>query len=110
MSTHTAQYVLLGVCLPYDNNSYEAYEAFAESMYDKTPRPGMVTIYDGRDGRYIFIGKILYRSDMDSVLDGPIDLSNAADPTTVELLSQLITITFEIEEPDIRVWFFTHYS
>lgn len=107
MSTQRAQYILLGVKLPYDNDTYESYEADADDP--RAPiRPALSTVYDGRDGRFIFIGKVLHRS-FEDVLDGPIDLSAATQPLLHAILAQLITTTYGLSDPDIRLWFFTLY-
>lgn len=109
MSTHQTQYLMLGVKIPYNNDTYERYEADHDNPW-KPPKSGLATIYDGRDGRFIFIGKILERSEIDGVIDGPIELSERQHPALIEILSQLITKSYGIITPDIRLWFFTLYT
>lgn len=80
MSTRFNQYVVLGAKLPYENNTYERFEKFEDNGYEKVKsHSGLTSLYDGRDGRYIIVGTVLSRSEVDETLDGPLELN--ADST-----------------------------
>lgn len=108
MSVRTNQYVIYGVRLDYDSVDkfwYDKYEDYIDSGYgDLTEKNGLTVIFDGMNGHYIFIGKVIARSDIDEPLYGVTLLEPPATP-----LGSLIYQYFGVEDPDPKLWLVTHY-
>jgi hypothetical protein len=100
---------LLGVKVSGDSR-YEKFESYIDHGHEKeiTRKNGLTAIYDGMNGKYILVGRVLERSSMDQPLDGPIEMK-VPDWTTVELLRGLLATEFGIENADVQLWFVTHY-
>jgi len=61
MSVRKTDYVLVGVKLTFltDREDFDPYE---ENVYDSSISKELVSISDGMDGRYTFIGKVLQKA------------------------------------------------
>lgn len=110
MSVNTNQYIILGVKIPYPKESESLYEnltEYSDNGYKPVKQKDSLTaIFDGMNGEYVFIGKVIVRSDANETLDGPVELSYS--PEVAVLLGQLIKEKFGIEE-EVKLWFVTHY-
>ncbi|HCF6944052.1 TPA: hypothetical protein NIJ01_006300 [Pseudomonas aeruginosa] len=113
MSVQSNTYVLVGVKLDYDHFAEEEFdelEIYRDSAYNGIcHHNGLCLIDDGMGGEYCFIGRVLAKSidengegicPTDCTTDGSIVVAEVAD-----LLKQ----HFCLDEPDVRVWAFTHY-
>ena len=110
MSTQSNQYLMLAVRIPYNNDTYQKYEKYEDSPYKGIQHyKGLAVKYDGRDGRYIFIGRVLQKSEEGSVIAGPIAIE-PADSTLVETVKALIETQFGIIDADVKLWLFEHLS
>lgn len=111
MSVNTNQYIILGVKIPYlidrEGSLYDKVREYDDNGYKPVHRKdGLTAILDGMNGNYIFIGKVIVRSDVNESIDGPIELSYNQE--IADLLSQLIKEKFGIKE-EVKLWFVTHY-
>lgn len=117
MSSQSNTYVMVGVKLTHDTLSeeqlYGEFEPYMDSAFEGIHHHnGLCMIADGMGGRYIFIGRVLAKSDDQNGnygLNKPLDLDEAS---TIKLrleVENLIAEQFTIEEPDVRDWVFTHY-
>lgn len=68
MSTYINQYFIYGISVPYNwhkewenNTGNDFHETFEEFMEDN--HENVHCLFDGRDGRYLIIGKILEKTD-----------------------------------------------
>lgn len=114
MSVGTNQYLIMGVKLPYDKDvPYEIFEDYIDNGYkpDIIHKNGLACIYDGMNGEYVMLGRIVAKSPLDEVLDGPY----CCDPVggeREELIAGLINLSFphiDVVTSDIKTWFLTHY-
>lgn len=114
MSVSTNQYLILGVKLPYEREtSYEDFEPYIDNGYkpDIIHKNGLACIYDGMNGNYIMLGRIIEKSPRDEQIDGPYCME-AVDPERAEFISGLINLSFPkivVSAQDIKLWIVTHY-
>lgn len=108
------QYLIVGIKLPNHNElSYEMVEEYLDNGYKKDVihKNGLSCIYDGMNGKYTVIGRIVYKSDIDQPLEGAFCLGNV-DKVQAELIASLISLSFpsiKVVPDDIKQWFVTHY-
>lgn len=122
MSTQTNQYLIYGVRKPFEwseewearegRDFYDTFESFMEdSAFSKevTHKDGIFCIFDGRDGRFILIGRVICKSQDGGLLaeDGPLSLPDFTS-LEVELLKDSIERNFGIREP-LNFYFVTLY-
>jgi hypothetical protein len=107
---------MLGVKLPFPKESdglHARFEAYDDNGYQPVKEyQGLTACFDGMNGRYIFVGKVLARSEINENLDGPLDLEEYTGPSTKwfrESIAALISLQFGIQNPEVKLWFFTHY-
>lgn len=113
MSVSTNQYIFIGVKLPYKNDTYELYEDYQDNGYKAEIKHhnGLAVIYDGMNGKYILVGSILLKSELNRELDVVYQFKEL-DPVLKEMLAALINTHFpghDVEPVDIGTWFVTHY-
>jgi len=103
---------MFGVKLPFEKgeSSCDKYEPYLDSPFDGIRHHnGLCVIDDGMNGEYTFIGRVLAKTKDGKHLDGPFDCSTEMSVTDKDMLSALIETQFGIENPEIKLWFFTHY-
>jgi len=114
MSVATNQYLILGVKLPYKGEShYEDFEDYIDNGYKSEilHKNGLACVYDGMDGKYIMLGRIIEKSPVDERIDGPFCFY-PVDPEKADLTAGLINLSFPkivVSAQDIKLWFLTHY-
>lgn len=114
MSTSTQQYIIQGVRIPYKNDTYELYEDYIDDLRTDliTHHNGLRVLYDGRNGEYIVIGRIIAKSARYETIDGPFRIPDI-DVTQAEMVAALINSNFPGHDidplVDISTWFVTHY-
>jgi hypothetical protein len=114
MSTSTTQYIITGVNLPIGkDDEYEIYEPFMDNGHDTAikHKNGIAVIYDGFNGKFLLIGRIKHKSEMNQPLDGPYSFSTVGIDDA-EMLCGLINLSFpnlKIEPMDINTWLVTKY-
>jgi hypothetical protein len=114
MSVSTNQYLLLGVKLPYQGEDFSKLtEEYEDNGYkdEIKHKNGLVVITDGMSGEYCFVGRLLEKSVINTMLNGPVLFR---EPTFIEAgaMYELIRETFpmlEFGSDSIATWFFTHY-
>ncbi len=125
MSTQINQYLMYGILLPYsfhkewekENNDdfYEKFEEFIEdSSYDSKVNhvEGIHCLFDGRDGRFIIIGRVIAKSKDGELLGCETAITIMDDKFTElekELLSTSIKRNFGITGV-LKYHFVTVYS
>lgn len=115
MGVSTNQYLILGVKLPYDKAvPYETFEDYIDSGYksDIIHKNGLACIFDGMNGKYVMLGRILEKSRLNEMLDGPY-CWEPVDPERADLIAGLISLSFPhitVVPSDIKTWFVTHYQ
>lgn len=102
MSTQVNTYVILGVRLPYVNDTYEKYEKYMDDAFNPRQQ-GLVVLYDGRDGRYIIIGHVVAVTDEGGSFDDVIEI----EPPKEKLLKSIaaeIKAHFGLENQKIKYY------
>lgn len=102
MSTQMNTYVLYGVVLPYtkdprwdqsradsidDNSSYMAMEPFMDSAFqidDVNAQRGITVLFDGRDGDYIAVGRVIAKTHNHCGFNEPVSVS--ADAALLDMV------------------------
>jgi hypothetical protein len=114
MSVVTNQYLILGVKLPYDKAvPYETFEDFIDNGYkpDIIHKNGLACIFDGMNGKYVMLGRIIEKSPLNHPLDGVFCLE-PVDKERAEFITSLINLSFPhltVDVSEIKQWFVTHY-
>jgi len=123
MSTQVNQYFMYGICLPYNwHKEWESetgkdfHDTFDEFMQDNAferkvnHKEGIFCLFDGRDGRYIIIGRVLEKSDDDFRYLGsnkPITIPNLTD-IEKEYIQNSVKKYFNLDK-EFNFYFVTHY-
>ncbi|HHK4951245.1 TPA: hypothetical protein ACQT04_006172 [Pseudomonas aeruginosa] len=120
MSVQSNTYVLVGVKLNYqefkdrylgdDEEGYYQYvDPYSDSSYKGIQHhDGLCVIFDGMSGEYVFIGRVLAKS-IDEHGEG-IQITECTVTAGLRAeVSDLLVKHFELAEPDVRIWAFTHY-
>lgn len=109
MSVRRNDYVVVGVKLPWSDDVYGLLE---NDHYDNGYKPeitehnGLTMIADGMDGKYIIVGKVLAKSmDYDGL---PMTECRATDIMRCKVKTA-VRETLNIDDPEVRVWAFTHW-
>lgn len=122
MSVQVNQFLMWGLRMPYDWHKQwekdkdadfcETFESFMDdSAFEPTVKhkDGIFCLFDGKNGKYIFIGRVLAKSkDRELIGDeGPIELN---PPTEIEkeFIRNAVVKNFGIYG-DFRLWLITHY-
>lgn len=123
MSVQQKQYLIIGVNLPFDyfnhlNNdddfdTYSFLEDYMISNYDQTYDKELSCLFDGMNGKYIIIGKIIahaYEHSYDYAIDF-LNLSETLEQHKNTFLEVQLNIKehFNIE-PKLSMLLITHYS
>ena len=108
MGTTQTHYVMFAVRLPFpkDDALYEPYE---DNGYSRiiTIHNGLTIVSDGMNSGYMFIGKVLSKG-LDYEGLEITDCSPCSDEERKRVVS-IIKDKFNIENPEVRVWAFTHF-
>lgn len=111
MSVQVNTYIAFGVLLPFDTLSeddYDKYEPYMDSAFKGIHHHnGLCVIRDGMNGKYVIIGRVLAKSKVYENFDSP--MTPNVTPTEIELVGSLITSQFGIENPEVKLWIFSHY-
>ncbi|HID9808664.1 TPA: hypothetical protein ACXI3M_006725 [Pseudomonas aeruginosa] len=112
MSVQSNTYVLVGVKLPFEHfneDQRESHEAYTDrSRKGIHHHNGLCVIDDGMNGEYCFIGRVLAKS-IDADGEG-LPITECTVPAGLRAeVSDLLVEHFELSEPDVRLWAFTHY-
>lgn len=123
MSTQINQYFMYGILVPYDwykewekKSGKDFHDTFNEFMNDNAydtiikHKDGIFCLFNGRDGRYIIIGKVLEKTEDDDPFLGngnPLVVPEIeiADKAEIE---NAVYRYFELEG-DFHYYFVTHY-
>lgn len=111
MSTNYNQYIILGIKVPFDSFTYEQLEDYGDNGYKEETgqNEGITAIFDGMNGKYIIIGKVLYKSEINEPLEGIIDL-NVQDDFEEARIAVKLNLLFKINySNDVKLWLVTHW-
>ena len=114
MSVSFNQYLMLGIKRPIEKGTlYEVYEDYIDNGYkpDIIHKNGLSCIYDGMDGKYIILGRIIQKSRLNQPLDGVFTI-DPVDVERAELIAGLINLSFPmvpVHFSEMKFWFVTHY-
>lgn len=117
MSVRTNQYLIQGVKLPYNSHQsrYDDYEPYFDDGRSLVIKPykGLNVIFDGMNGKFIIIGRIIVKAVIDESIAGPIKIPEI-DSNTADMIANLINVSFpdpdiNFEAVDIGTWIVTHY-
>lgn len=108
MSTQINQYLIYGARLDYkDYPDSEMFEKFLDSAFDDVMNPGgLHCLFDGMDGKYIYIGRCFAKSKNHAHLDSR-EIAPVS-PDIAEMTRLLIKAELGIEAP-MAFHFVTHY-
>jgi hypothetical protein len=126
MSTQTNQYLMWGVSLPYEwheewekqhgkpGGFYDQFEDFMDdSAFESTVKhkDGIFCAFDGRDGRFILIGRVIAKAKDGDLLGEGAPLSvPPLTPLEQELIKNSVERHFGIPATaDYRHWLFTQF-
>ena len=123
MSVQTNQYLMYGISKPFQfvkdwekETGKDFYETFEDYMDDSAfkkdihHKDGIFCLFDGMNGKYIIIGRVLYKGTDDEpfVADGkPLSFTEPTD-LEKELISNSIERVFGVKE-EMKHWLVTHY-
>lgn len=123
MSTQINQYVMYGISVPFEwhyeweaENGKDFYDTFEKFMQDSafnldvTHSDGIFCLFDGRDGRFIIIGKVLKKSDDDEPFIGseePIKIDEISN--TEKLIIQSKVLEYFGLKGEFNYYFVTKY-
>ena len=124
MGTRSTTYILVGIRLSlkeehlrfsaHDDECYEYYEKYLDNRYQNNIKShnGITAIYDGMGGKYLYLGEVVARSDMDySCLDeGELDVSDLhiyKDRVSTNLANEF---GLRFDPLQIKLHYFTHVS
>lgn len=116
MSTQSNTYMMVGAKLPYDQFTEEQHEELLDTYRDSAYKGiqhhnDLCVVVDGMSGRYVFIGRVLAKTDDQNGNYGfynPIDATAAMTPELQAEVTTLIQQQFGLAL-DVRLWAFTHY-
>lgn len=115
MSVQSNTYLMVGVKLDFDAFTAEQrdkIEPYEDSAFGGIHHHnGLCAIVDGMNGDYIFIGRVLAKSDDQNGNYGfnqALDTAGLAMPVMDEVIEAL-DIWFGIQVCDLETWVFTHY-
>jgi hypothetical protein len=124
MSVQINQYIILGYKFDYDEftTAYlhdESYDALLDDYHDSAfdakivECNGLSMIFDGMNGKYVYVGKIYTKSADGEYLDS-INMDNFNQTKDYQiLLKSLINLVFNKTKPvdrlDIHLYLVTHY-
>jgi hypothetical protein len=99
---------MLAVKLPFDQFEFEDVEDYLDNSYKDAieSKNGLTVISDGMNGKYMFIGEVIDKSRYG------LEITNCTDVPEQEfaVLQALIFSEFGIEEADVKVWAFSHFT
>jgi hypothetical protein len=109
MGVYTSTYILLGVKLPMEDGEefYDKYEKYMDDSFNPRQK-GLVVLYDGMSGEYIFIGHVIdsFSNDDDGCLHNPVKIEyNTPDQLAV---AKDLRDKFNIEDAEISHWVVSH--
>ncbi len=123
MSTQTNQYFMYGIEKPYEwhrewekETGKEFHATFEEYMHDNAftrkveHKDGIFCLFDGRDGRYVIIGRVLAKTDDDDPFLGsgkPIVVPDLSDIER-EYIEESVFKHFGLKG-EFHFYFVTHY-
>ena len=123
MSTQTNQYFMYGKLVPYNwhkeweketgKNFHKTFDKFMEdNAYDTITKhkDGIFCLFDGRDGRYIIIGRVLQKTDDDQPFlgsDEPLQVPKMEEHEKI-IIEDSVFRHFGLED-DFHHYFVTHY-
>ncbi len=124
MSVQTNQYLMYGVCKPFEfkkewekENGKDFYDTFESFMDDNAfnkkinHKDGIFCLYDGMNGKYIIIGRVLEKGSDDEPFVANGKPTSFTEPSELEkeFISNSIERNFGIKE-EMKHWLITHYT
>lgn len=100
MSTQTNQFLMYGMKLDPDkltNKLYDKYETFMDdSAYTTTVnhKDGIFACYDGMNGKFLIVGKVIEKSEDGELIDGPIEFDGLLGSKEKGFIKQSIQHNF----------------
>lgn len=90
MSVQLNTYVMRGVLLPYADmkGRHDVLEPYMDSASDDRVRDGITVLYDGMNGQYVAIGRVIAKTGNHQGFDAPITLCDN-DALTSDLRTKL---------------------
>jgi hypothetical protein len=82
MSTQVNTYVMIGALFPYDllAGSYERLEPYKDGAFEGIRHhEGLCVLYDGMDGQYVAIGRVLEKTGNHNHFEHPIRIAPLGD-------------------------------
>lgn len=97
MSVHLNTYVMLGALLPYaafkSDGWHDRLEPYMDNAFnDLQHYDGLCVLWDGMNGKYVAIGKVLAKSDNHQGFAEPIVLNGLAPAEVTELYDKIKAI------------------
>lgn len=124
MSTQLNQYIIWGKNLPYrwhkeweaanGKDFYNHFESYmSDSAFDSkiVHKEGIFCLFDGRDGGYIIIGRVMAKcGDHQWLGEKPMDLPVFPTDTEKEFIQSAVERVFGLEccASDFQLWLVTH--
>ena len=115
MSVQSNTYIMAGVKLPFNHFTEDQrleLDRYEDSAFSGIHHHnGLCMIGDGMDSKYVFIGRVLTKTDDQNGnygLDAPVDCSLVMTPALHAEVTTLISEQFNFAA-NVHLWVFTHY-
>lgn len=91
---------------------YKEIEDYLISNWDEDikEKNSLSIIYDGMDGEYVFVGKIIHRSDMYRGFQEVIEVKQPDQLEEANIMIDIENNFQKLPSNDIKAYLFTHYS
>jgi len=106
MSVQVNTYVLVGTRLKYETGQFERYEKWTDSAF-KPKQAGLVCLYDGMCGEYIFLGWVIAVTENHRHFYEPIRVK--ASKELRETVKEDLIKTCGLTNPKVGVWIVSHH-
>lgn len=111
MGVEANTYVLYGAKLPFDQYGseewYEKFEPYLDSAFKEVDATlPLNVVFDGMNGLYVFVGKVLARTDFYGDVD-PTEITLPNKRNITKTIKKVLDIP--ISSKECKLWVFTHY-
>ena len=118
MGVELNTYVILGALIDYEEHEdrYDDFEPYIDSAFKGIEhKDGLCVIFDGMNGDYIFIGKVIAKTGLHVGFDEPIEVPNML---AEEVIHEAMTIADNIRNTfgipvahcEVKPWVVSHHT
>jgi len=115
MSIHRNYYILIGVRYEYIefNDKFKGvdYGVYCDSAFEGIEHyKGLCVLYDGMNGEYVMVGRVLYKTKNMEDIYGPVNISDRFNNVKYfDIHKDLVAFDRDIKHNDINMYLVGHY-